>query len=115
MWRPAGSSLPLYIQLRILAVEIGVEIWEWTSTLAVEDKLAVKHAVTLDEVDDCFFGNYSRAFRRGRSGSYAMYGRTDAGRYLLVLFYLRDYTAHVATARDMDDAERRWYREQTRT
>lgn len=90
-----------------------VEIWDWSCSEAVEDKLAVKHGVTLSEIDDCFYGDNPRSFRRGRAGSYALYSRSDAGRYLIVFFYLREGTAHIATARDMERTERRWYQEQT--
>lgn len=52
-------------------------------------------------------------FRRGRGDYHTVYGRTEGGRYLFVV-YLRkpDGLARVVTARDMTPAERRYYRKQ---
>lgn len=47
---------------------------------------------------------------RGREGRYLAYGRTSAGRYLLiVLRSLGGGIARVITARDMTQPERRFY------
>jgi hypothetical protein len=44
----------------------------------------------------------------GRDGSYAIYGQTDSGRYLVLFIYPRgEGVFSLATARDVDQAERR--------
>jgi uncharacterized protein len=78
----------------------------------VVDKLASKHAVTPDEVEQLF--QSSPRFRRIESGDrtgedvYAAAGRTWAGRYLLVFFILKQGGgALILSAREMTRAERR--------
>jgi len=75
---------------------------------AVREKLYVKHGVEEAEVHEALFGHSH--VRRGRSGLYQVYGRTDAGRYLFVA--IRDLgrgRVRVVTARDMTMQERRRY------
>jgi uncharacterized protein len=80
----------------------------------IVDKLASKHAVTPDEVEDVI---RSRArFRYVEDGDrpgenvYVAAGRTGAGRYLLVFFILKPGgTALILSARDMTRPERRAY------
>jgi hypothetical protein len=76
------------------------------------DKLAVKHQVTQDEVEEIFFSRPRFRFVESgdRSGEdvYAGYGQTDAGRHLIVFFiHKAARTALILSARDMDDGERR--------
>lgn len=80
----------------------------------VVGKLAVKHHVTEEEVEEVFFGR--PRYRFMESGSrpgedvYAASGQTDAGRYLIVFFLKkRDNMALILSARDMDEKERRRY------
>lgn len=48
--------------------------------------------------------------RRGRHGTYLVYGRTEAGRYLLVVVRsLGQGLARIITAREMTSRERRFY------
>lgn len=80
----------------------------------IVEKLAVKHNVTQDEVEDIFFN--SPRYRLVESGNregedvYSASGQTDAGRYL-ILFFIRkpSNTALIVSARDMDKNERRRY------
>lgn len=72
-----------------------------------------RHRVTVQEVEDAV---YRRGLiLRGRSdGLYGIFGRTDAGRYLmLVVRYLGDSMAQLITARDMSWTERRRYEKHT--
>lgn len=78
------------------------------------DKLAEKHAVIVDEVEEIFF--HQPRFRRVESGNrpgedvYSAMGQTDSGRYLIVFFISKaDNTALILSARDMDKSERRRY------
>jgi uncharacterized DUF497 family protein len=78
----------------------------------VLEKLASKHNVDIEEVEELLVGGDRRIFR-AREGSYLALGRTAAGRYLAVFFFTDSVSggvgARIATARDMDDAERRRY------
>lgn len=80
----------------------------------VIDKLATKHHVTQDEVEEVFFSRprfrfVELGYRQGED-VYAASGRTDAGRYLMVFFiHSADHAALVLSARDMDQRERRRY------
>lgn len=81
---------------------------------AVVDKLAFKHHVEPDEVEQVFNNKPKiRFIEKGeRKGEdvYMALGRTDAGRYLAVLFiYKKTKEALVLSARDMADKERKQY------
>ncbi|MFQ5792448.1 MAG: BrnT family toxin [Acidobacteriota bacterium] len=80
----------------------------------VEDKLAVKHQVSIQEVEEVFedepeFRFVEKGHRKGED-VYMALGRTEAGRYLAVLFILKTTNeALILTARDMADKERKYY------
>lgn len=78
-----------------------------------EEHVWTKHRITLEEVEEVCF---SRPFVvRGRDGSYAIYGQTAAGRYLVVFLYPSDGDVYsLATAREMQSSERRRYRKSRR-
>jgi hypothetical protein len=62
--------------------------------------------VTPGEVDDVC--ESTRLVLRGRDGSYAIYGQTASGRYLVLFIYPRGGGVFsLARARDVDHAERR--------
>jgi uncharacterized DUF497 family protein len=80
----------------------------------VVEKLAVKHAVDPEEVDQLFVNN--PLFRRGSKGKrkgeniYYAYGQSDSGRYLFIVFiYKLDRSALILSVRDMESDERRLY------
>ncbi|MGH9838366.1 MAG: BrnT family toxin [Blastocatellia bacterium] len=78
------------------------------------DKLAVKHQVTQDEVEEIFFNHPKYRFVEygDRTGEdvYAALGQTDAGRYLIAFFIQKPGNrALILSARDMDQKERRRY------
>lgn len=80
----------------------------------IVDKLAVKHHVTQDEVEEVFFDRPRYRFVESgyRPGEdvYAASGQTDGGRYLIVFFIQKpSHRALILSARDMDDTERRRY------
>ncbi len=80
----------------------------------IVDKLAYKHNVLPDEVEEAL-GNYPKirfATRGQKEGEdvYLAPGRTNTGRYLTVLFiYKWTQQALVISARDMADKERKQY------
>ncbi len=50
----------------------------------------------------------------GREGTILVYGRTYAGRYLLVVAIDENGAAFIVTARDMTDAEKKTFRRKAR-
>jgi hypothetical protein len=71
-----------------------------------EEHIWVKHRVALPEVDEVC--ESARLVIGGRDGSYAIYGQTAAGRYLVLFMHPRGHARfELATARDADAAERR--------
>ena len=80
----------------------------------IVDKLAWKHQVLPEEVDQVLFGH--PIFRKVQKGHrpnehvYVAFGRTDAGRYLSVFFIHKiNNEALILSARDMDKKERKQY------
>jgi len=85
----------------------------WIAALEVHahilDKIEAKHGVAWEEVEEACHGPH-RGYRED-GDIYLLYGRTAAGRYLLVVLVKLGAGAwRVATARGMTPAERRWYR-----
>ena len=80
----------------------------------VVDKLAFKHYVETDEVEEVFsdkpkFRFVEKGEREGEN-VYMALGQTEAGRYLTVLFiYKLTREALILSARDMADKERKMY------
>jgi len=80
----------------------------------IVDKLACKHHLTQDEVEQVFANlPQYRLLERGKiegENVYAAYGCTDAGRYVTVIF-IRKFggRALIISARDMDKKERKQY------
>ena len=81
------------------------------------EKLAQKHHVSITEAEEVlraqpFIRKVSRGQVKGED-VYVAYGQTAAGRYLVV-FYIRKRQGAILpiSARDMDDAERKYYENQ---
>ena len=82
---------------------------------AIVDKLEIKHHVSIDEVEDVLtsqprFRLVERGHRAGEN-VYAAFGRTQAGRRLLVFFIYKPHTheALVLSAREPSQRERKLY------
>lgn len=81
------------------------------------EKLAEKHGVSVLEAEDVLRSKpHIRKVGKGHvkgENVYVAYGQSAAGRYLAV-FYLRKKTGAILpiSARDMDDAERKYYGKQ---
>ncbi len=80
----------------------------------IVEKLAVKHHVMQDEVEEVFFHRPQYRFvesgHRPGEDVYAARGQTDAGRYLIVFFLCKpEHLALILSARAMDQKERRRY------
>ncbi len=83
------------------------------------EKLESKHGVTAEEVEELFEsrGMYRRGPKGKRRGEdlYKLYGQTDTGRYLFIVFiYKLDRRALILSARGMTDNELRLYRSHRR-
>ena len=79
-------------------------------------KIYQKHGITIEEVEDALLSN--PLFRRARRGHvqaedlYFAYGRTNAGRYIFIVFVWKHEDAVlVISAREMTQRERRYYNE----
>ena len=80
-------------------------IWEeW-----VLDKLDWKHNVEPNEVETAFF-NLPYKVCRTKGDKYLLYGRSEEGRYLFIVFVWVGSEVKVISARDMTETERRFYR-----
>jgi uncharacterized DUF497 family protein len=80
----------------------------------IVDKLANKHHITQDEVEQVFINNPQYRFlEQGEienEHAYSAYGQTDSGRYVTVIFIRKSGNrALVISARDMDKKERKQY------
>jgi uncharacterized protein len=80
----------------------------------VVEKLATKHKVTEDEVEEVFFNlpqfRFVEVGYRAGEDLYAALGQTDAGRYLIIFFIQKPgHLALILSARDMDARERKRY------
>lgn len=86
--------------LRIEALEVDDHIL---------DKIESKHGVSFGEVEEACLSE-ARHVRRSREGLYKLFGRTAAGRYILVvLVNLGRGVWKIVTAREMTESEKRLY------
>ncbi len=81
---------------------------------AVVEKLQVKHHVEPEEVQEVFAGQpyccFTEKGHRKGEDVYTAFGRTHAGRYLVIYFVAKeDRSALIISARDMSAADRRRY------
>ena len=60
-----------------------IEGFDWLPFIV--EKLIQKHGAYAEEAEECFF-NPPFKVRRDQAGKYLLYGRTEAGRYLLVVY-----------------------------
>lgn len=68
-----------------------------------------RHGVDTLEAQEVFING--PVYQKTNSGKYVAFGSTNEGRYLFVVFYLkRKGIVRVVTARDMQDREKRRFR-----
>ena len=75
----------------------------------VVEKIIRKHGVDPAEVEECFL-NRPQKVRRAQEGKYQLFGQTDSGRYLFVVFAWDGRYVRPITARDMTSGERSAFR-----
>ncbi|MEN3334144.1 MAG: uncharacterized protein V7641_3509 [Blastocatellia bacterium] len=81
------------------------------------EKIADKHGVSTEEVEEVLFSQpHIRMAQRGRvkgENLYVAYGKTEAGRFLVVFFIRKPRAAALPiSARDMTRAEQKYYHAQ---
>jgi uncharacterized DUF497 family protein len=70
-----------------------------------------RHAVSPEEVEEVLFNDSdSPRIMRGKENRYLAYGKTNAGRFLLVVLIIANRKTRIITARDMTDREKKFYR-----
>jgi len=74
----------------------------------IVDKLDWKHGVDPEEVEEAFF-NPPYKIRRTKADNYLFFGRSQAGRYLFIVFVWQNSQVKVISARDMTQKEKRYY------
>jgi uncharacterized DUF497 family protein len=74
------------------------------------EKIESKHRVLFGDVEEVLYSdNYH--VRKGRDGLYKVFGKTMAGRHLLVVLVNKDLGDwKIVTARDMTENEKRLYK-----
>jgi len=92
-----------------------LEIFDLIFLDRIVEKLDRKHNVQEREVREVFKNSPTIRFvekgTRQNENVYAALSQTDSGRYLIVYFiYKQDKSALILSARDMDNAERKRYR-----
>ena len=69
------------------------------------------HSVSPNEVEQVLFNNSeSPIIMRGKEGRYLGYGKTDGGRFLLIVWAFKNRKTKIITARDMTKKERQFYK-----
>ncbi|MBW2616247.1 MAG: BrnT family toxin [Deltaproteobacteria bacterium] len=69
------------------------------------------HSVTPEEVEELLFNNVtSPLIMRGKEGKYLAYGKTNGGRFLLVVWAAKYRKTKIITARDMSKNEKQFYK-----
>jgi hypothetical protein len=70
-----------------------------------------RHGVSPEEVEEALFNTDSPPLiMRGRESRYLAYGRTQAGRFLLVVWVFQHKKTRIITARDLTAKEKQFYR-----
>jgi hypothetical protein len=76
----------------------------------IEEKLWVKHRMTVDEVEEALLNPHIEKRKPGDQKRRYVYARTDGGRYVfIVVERLSPRHFFLLTAMDMDKGERRKY------
>ena len=70
-----------------------------------------KHSVSPEEVEQILFNtDVLPLILRGREGRYLAYGKTQGGRFLLVVWFIQHKKTRIIMARDLTTKEKQFYR-----
>ena len=82
-------------------------VFEWDEYN--EAKLLERHNVTLDEAEECFYSYH--CIKKAGPNIYYAYGQTDEGRFLFLVYELKDsHIIRIYSAREMTREERGKFR-----
>ena len=88
-------------------MKLSISEFAWDS--GNEPKIEGKHKVTREQVEEAFFGSIKVV--KTYEDRYKLYGRTEAGQYLTVIFTLKGKKkVRVISARPSTTKEKRSYR-----
>lgn len=86
-----------------------IDGFDWDEENAIKNVL--RHDAYPDEIEEVFYHRFK--LRKTRQERYLLYGVTDSGRYLLVVFLIKTRAtrnlARVISARDMTRKEKSYY------
>jgi len=69
------------------------------------------HSVSPEEVEEVLFNDETEPLiMRGKEGKYLAYGKTNGGRFLLVVWAAKYRKTKIITARDMSRKEKQFYK-----
>ena len=99
-----------FVLLVILSNEKPVKIekisWDEETVLHI-----ARHSVSPEEVEEVLFNDDDPPIiMRGKEGRYLAYGKTQGGRFLLVVWILQHKKTGIITARDLTIKEKQFYR-----
>jgi len=88
---------------------VRIDGFQWDEDNAIKN--VVHHDTYPDEIEEVF--NNRHKLRKSRQDRYLLYGMTDSGRYLFVVFVVKKSRnrnlARVISARDMTKKEKNFY------
>ena len=86
-----------------------IDGFDWDENNAIKNVL--RHDAYPDEIEEVFYNRFK--LRKTRQERYLLYGVTDSGRYLFVVFLIttraKRNLARVISARDMTRKEKSYY------
>ncbi|HEX8230062.1 MAG TPA: BrnT family toxin [Chloroflexia bacterium] len=91
-------------------MEVYFDDFDWVPEL--EEKINTKHGLEPYEVEECFYDEKLK-LRRADAGKYYLYGRSESGHYIFVVFAFNNrggkrYVRPIS-ARAMTEKERKYY------
>jgi uncharacterized protein len=86
-----------------------IDGFEWDEANVVKN--VTRHNTYPNEIEEVFYNKYK--LRKTKLERFLLYGVTDAGRYLFIVFIIKKKNnrniARVISARDMKQQEKRYY------
>ena len=102
-----STLICIYYAYILFYVRIDRFIWDENNAI----KNVVQHDTYPDEIEEVFYN--SNKLRKTSQDRYLMYGTTDSGRYLFVVFVINRLAgknvARVISAREMTKKEKNYY------